>query len=80
MGKTTLEAISKVFTLEVLDIMLREGLLDYYDIVSSINEDTSWPHPEDVAHNKVILDALVIVIEDFMEPNAYKVWLQERQV
>jgi len=80
MSTAALEAIGKVFTLEVLDIILKEGLLDYYDVVRSIDEDNSWPHPEDVAHNKVIMKALAIVIEDFMEPDAYRVWLQEKHV
>ena len=79
MSTPALEAIGKVFTGEVLDIILREGLLDYYDVVKSFGEDT-WIHPDDTKHNKVILKALAIVIEDFMEPDAYKVWLQEKHV
>ena len=77
MSATALEAIGKVFTGEVLDIILREGLVDYYDVVKSFGEDV-WPHPEDIKHNNVTLKALAIVIEDFMEPDAYKVWLKER--
>tara|TARA_R110000803_G_scaffold188290_1_gene250701 strand:- start:674 stop:916 length:243 start_codon:yes stop_codon:yes gene_type:complete len=80
MSEKALEVIGKIFTGEVLDIILREGLLDYHDIVKSIEEDKAWPHPEDIAHNKSILKALAIVIEDFMEPDAYKVWLQEKHV
>ena len=77
MSTAALEAIGKVFTGEVLDIILREGLLDYYDVVKSFGEDAS-ALTDDTKHNKVILKALAIVIEDFMEPDAYKVWLQER--
>ena len=77
MNTPALEAIGKVFTGEVLDIILREGLLDYYDVVKSFGEDAG-ALAEDIKHNSVTLKALAIVIEDFMEPDAYKVWLQER--
>ena len=79
MNTPALEAIGKVFTGEVLDIILREGLLDYYDVVKSFGEDAG-ALAEDIKHNSVTLKALAIVIEDFMEPDAYKVWLQEKHV
>lgn len=77
MSATALEAIGTVFTDEVLDIILREGLVDYYEVVNSFQKDSST-HPEDFKHNKVILKALAVVIEDFKTPDEYKTWLQER--
>ena len=77
MSTTALEAIGKVFTDEVLDIILREGLVDYYEVVNFFQKDSST-HPEDFKRNKVILNALAIVIEDFKTPDEYKTWLQER--
>ena len=77
MSTTALEAVGKIFTDEVLDIILKEGMVDYYDVVNSFRDET-WPHPDDIKHNKVILKALAIVIEDFMDPAEYKTWLQEK--
>ena len=74
MSATALEAIGKVFTDEVLDILLKEGLKGYYDIVSFFQEDTST-HPKDFKHNQVVLKALAVVIEDFMTPDEYIEWL-----
>jgi hypothetical protein len=80
MSTPALEAIGKVFTGEVMDILLKEGLLDYYDIVSSFEEDASGVALEDAKHNRKVCNALAIVIEDFMTAGEYKVWLQERHV
>ena len=77
MSATALEAIGKVFTDEVLDIILREGLIDYYDVVKSFQGDKGT-HPDDFKHNKVILKALAVVIQDFMTPDEYGAWLQEK--
>jgi len=77
MSATALEAIGKVFTDEVLDIILREGLIDYYDVVKSFQGDKGT-HPYDFKHNKVILKALAVVIQDFMTPDEYGAWLQEK--
>ena len=77
MSATALEAIGKVFTEEVLDIILREGLIDYYDVVDSFGNGTGV-HPDDVKHNKVILKALAVVIQDFMSHDEYIEWLKEK--
>jgi len=77
MSATALEAIGKVFTNEVLDIILKEGLLDYYDVVNSFQSD-SGTHPDDYKHNKVILKALAVVISDFMTDGEYMAWMQEK--
>jgi hypothetical protein len=80
MNSPALEEIGKVFTGEVMDILLREGLLDYYNIVKSFEEDTSGEDLQDIAYNRKICTALAIVIEDFMPEDEYKVWLQEIHV
>jgi len=77
MSATALEAIGKVFTDEVLDIILKEGLIDYYDVVNSFGDGTGV-HPDDVKHNKVILKALAVVIQDFMTEGEYGAWLLEK--
>ena len=79
MSATALEAIGTVFTDEVLDIILREGLIDYYDVVNSFQKDSST-HPSDFKHNEIILKSLALVIEDFMTPDEYRIWLEEKLV
>ena len=75
MSATALEAIGKVFTDEAIDVILREGLLDYYDLVSSFQKEKDT-HPEDFTHNKVVLEALRVVLQDFMSDDAWIVWLK----
>ena len=80
MSTPALEAIGKVFTGEVMDILLKEGLLDYYDMVSSFEDKGYNDDLEDVKHNRKVCNALAIVLEDFMTEGEYKFWLQERRV
>lgn len=75
MSTTALEAIGKVFTDEVLDVILREGLKDYYDVVNSFQKDKGT-HPEDFEHNKVVLAALRVVLQDFMGGDEWVTWLK----
>ena len=75
MSATALEAIGKVFTDEVLDVILREGLKDYYDVVNSFQKDKGT-HPEDFEHNKEVLTALRVVLQDFMSGDEWVTWLK----
>jgi hypothetical protein len=75
MSTTALEAIGKVFTDEVLDVILREGLKDYYDVVNSFQKDKGT-HPEDFEHNKEVLTALRVVLQDFMSGDEWVTWLK----
>ena len=85
---TALEAIGKVFTGEVLDIILREGLIDYYDVVvqcqveevekSKTKGGIGFPSG-DYVHNEEIKSALTTVISDFMTDSEFASWLRERK-
>ena len=77
MSTATLEAVSKVFTSEVIDLFLREGLVDYYEVVSSFGKDRTATDAE-LDRNEKMQNALTIVIEDFMTPDEFKQWLKER--
>jgi len=85
---TALEAIGKVFTGEVLDIILREGLIDYYDVISHFQTEEvlkcktkggmGFPSV-DYVHNEEIQKALTVVIQDFMTEGEFVEWLKERK-
>ena len=77
MSTATLQAVSKVFTSEVIDLFLREGLVDYYEVVSSFGKDKTATDAE-LDRNEKMQNALTIVIEDFMTPDEFKQWLKER--
>jgi hypothetical protein len=77
MSTAVLQAVSKVFTSEVIDLFLREGLVDYYEVVSSFVKDETAPDDE-LSRNERTMNALTIVIEDFMTPDEFKQWLKER--
>ena len=77
MSDRTLEALGKVFTTEVIDLFLREGLLDYYEVVSSFRKDKT-ALAGDLDRNEKVQNALTIVIEDFMTPVEFKQWLKDR--
>ena len=77
MSTKTLEALGKVFTSEVIDAFLREGLVDYYEVVSSFCKDRTATDDE-LSRNEKTMNALTIVIEDFMTPDEFKQWLTER--
>ena len=77
MSTATLQAVSKVFTSEVIDLFLREGLVDYYEVVSSFVKDETVTDDE-LSRNERTMNALTIVIEDFMTPDEFKQWLKER--
>jgi len=77
MSTKTLEALGKVFTSEVIDAFLREGLVDYYEVVSSFVKDETATDDE-LSRNERTMNALTIVIEDFMTPDEFKQWLKER--
>ncbi len=77
MSTKTLEALGKVFTSEVIDAFLREGLVDYYEVVSSFCKDRTATDDE-LSRNEKNMNALTIVIEDFMAPDEFKQWLKER--
>jgi hypothetical protein len=77
MSTKTLEALGKVFTSEVIDAFLREGLADYYEVVSSFCKDRTATDDE-LSRNEKTMNALTIVIEDFMTPDEFKQWLKER--
>ena len=77
MSTKTLEALGKVFTSEVIDAFLREGLADYYEVVSSFCKDRTATDDE-LSRNEKTMNALTIVIEDFMTPDEFKLWLTER--
>ena len=77
MSTATLQAVSKVFTSEVIDLFLREGLVDYYEVVSSFGKDRTATDAE-LDRNEKMQNALTTVIEDFMTPDEFKQWLTER--
>ena len=77
MSTKTLEALGKVFTSEVIDAFLREGLVDYYEVVSSFCKDKTATDAE-LDRNERAMNALTTVIEDFMTPDEFKQWLKER--
>lgn len=77
MSTKTLEALGKVFTSEVIDVFLREGLVDYYEVVSSFCKDKTATD-EELDRNERMQNALTTVIEDFMTPDEFKEWLKER--
>ena len=77
MSTKTLEALGKVFTSEVIDAFLREGLVDYYEVVSSFCKDKTATDAE-LDRNEKMQNALTTVIEDFMTPDEFKKWLKER--
>ena len=77
MSTATLQAVSKVFTSEVIDLFLREGLVDYYEVVSSFGKDKTATDAE-LDRNEKMQNALTTVIEDFMTPDEFKQWLKER--
>ena len=77
MSTATLQAVSKVFTSEVIDLFLREGLVDYYEVVSSFGKAETATDAE-LDRNEKMQNALTTVIEDFMTPDEFKQWLKER--
>ena len=74
MSAKLLETLGKMFTDEAIDVILREGLLDYYDLVSSFQKEKGT-HPEDFSHNKEVLKALRVLLQDFMSGDEWVVWV-----
>ena len=83
MSAKLLETLGKMFTDEAIDVILREGLLDYYNMIAScqVEEAKRKGFPSsDYVYNARVMKALVVVIEDFMPDHEYKLWLSERAI
>ena len=59
--------ISNIFTDEFSDVVTTEVLKDYYET-----------RIEETNHNVDVMNALTVLLKEFMPPDEFKQWLKER--
>jgi len=75
--------ISSIFTDEFSDVVTTEVLKDYYETIRDLDREDSKDlsaGDETVAtnHNVEVMNALTVLLKEFMAPDLFKQWLKER--
>ena len=69
--------ISKIFTDEFSDVVTIEVLKDYYVTMTDLDREDSTSLVES-HHNVEVMNALTVLLKEFMAPDLFKQWLKER--
>ena len=69
--------ISKIFTDEFSDVVTIEVLKDYYVTMTDLDREDSTSLVES-HHNVEVMNALTVLLKEFMAPDLFKQWLTER--
>ena len=75
--------ISKIFTDEFSDVVTIEVLKDYYETMMDLDRDvikdlSAGDDTEETNHNVKVMNALTVLLKEFMAPDEFKQWLKER--
>tara|TARA_R110002153_G_scaffold48824_1_gene137897 strand:- start:138 stop:368 length:231 start_codon:yes stop_codon:yes gene_type:complete len=74
----SIEVVNEILTEEFSDLVVTAVLKDYYDTVNAILEDEYNHHPTAIEHNIKVANAITIVLNDFLNEDDFKEWLEER--
>ena len=69
--------ISNIFTDEFSDVVTTEVLKDYYETMMDLDREATFT-TEETNHNVEIMNALTVLLKEFMPPDEFKQWLKER--
>ena len=79
----SMSVIHNVLTDEFVDLVTTEVLVDYYGTMASILEDNARDLGDghsivDVERVSDVMNALTVLLKEFMAPDLFKQWLEER--
>ena len=75
--------ISNRFTDEFSDVVTTEVLKDYYETMMDLDKEatkdlSAGDETEETNHNVEIMNALTVLLREFMAPDLFEEWLKER--
>ena len=75
--------ISNIFTDEFSDVVTTEVLKDYYETMMDLDREatkdlSAGDETEETNHNVEIMNALTVLLREFMAPDLFEEWLKER--
>jgi hypothetical protein len=75
--------ISKIFTDEFSDVVTIEVLKDYYGTMTDLDREatkdlSAGDETEETNHNVEVMNALTVLLKEFLAPDLFKQWLKER--
>ena len=75
--------ISNIFTDEFSDVVTTEVLKDYYETMMDLDREatkdlSAGDETEETNHNVEVMNALTVLLKEFMAPDLFKEWLKER--
>jgi|MEHZ01.4.fsa_nt_MEHZ011184582.1_2 hypothetical protein len=75
--------ISNIFTDEFSDVVTTEVLKDYYETMMDLDKEatkdlSAGDETEETNHNVEIMNALTVLLREFMAPDLFEEWLKER--
>jgi len=75
--------ISSIFTDEFSDVVTTEVLKDYYETIRDLDREatkdlSAGDETEETNHNVEVVNALTVLLREFMAPDEFKQWLKER--
>ena len=75
--------ISNIFTDEFSDVVTTEVLKDYYETMMDLDREatkdlSAGDETEETNHNVEVMNALTVLLKEFMAPDEFKQWLKER--
>jgi hypothetical protein len=75
--------ISNIFTDEFSDVVTTEVLKDYYETMMDLDKEatkdlSAGDETEETNHNVEIMNALTVLLKEFMAPDLFEEWLKER--
>lgn len=74
--------INKIFTDEFSDIVTTEVLMDYYGTMADLDREATKDLSDgdetvETNHNVEVMNALTVLLKEFMAPDEFKQWLSE---
>ena len=75
--------ISNIFTDEFSDVVTTEVLKDYYETMMDLDREatkdlSAGDETEETNHNVEVMNALTVLLKEFMAPDLFEEWLMER--
>ena len=75
--------ISNIFTDEFSDVVTTEVLKDYYETMMDLDKEapkdlSAGDETEETNHNVEVMNALTVLLKEFMAPDLFEEWLKER--
>ena len=76
--------ISNIFTDEFSDVVTTEVLKDYYETMMDLDREatkdlSAGDETEETNHNVEVMNALTVLLKEFMAPDLFEEWLKERK-